>query len=70
MTKFQTGVLTGDLVQEVFKDAKENLYALPAVNVTNSSTVNAVLEAAAEVNSPVIIQFSAGGCQFLLERAK
>ena len=64
MTKFQTGVLTGDLVQEVFKDAKENLYALPAVNVTNSSTVNAVLEAAAEVNSPVIIQFSAGGCQF------
>ena len=64
MTKFQTGVLTGNLVQEVFKDAKENLYALPAVNVTNSSTVNAVLEAAAEVNSPVIIQFSAGGCQF------
>jgi fructose-bisphosphate aldolase class II len=64
MTKFQIGVLTGDLVQEVFKDAKENLYALPAVNVTNSSTVNAVLEAAAEVNSPVIIQFSAGGCQF------
>jgi fructose-bisphosphate aldolase class II len=64
MTKFQKGVLTGELVQEVFKDAKENLYALPAVNVTNSSTVNAVLEAAAEVNSPVIIQFSAGGCQF------
>ena len=49
MTKFQKGVLTGELVQEVFKDAKENLYALPAVNVTNSSTVNAVLEAAAEV---------------------
>ena len=43
MTKFQKGVLTGELVQEVFKDAKENLYALPAVNVTNSSTVNAVL---------------------------
>ncbi|MDC3105235.1 class II fructose-bisphosphate aldolase, partial [bacterium] len=45
-------------------DAKKNLYALPAVNVTNTSTVNSVLEASAEVNSPVIIQFSAGGCQF------
>jgi|TARA_B110000914_G_scaffold169390_1_gene149958 fructose-bisphosphate aldolase class II len=64
MTKFQNGVLTGELVQKLFKDAKENLYALPAVNVTSTSTVNAVLETASEVNSPVIIQFSAGGCQF------
>jgi len=53
-----------DEVQKVFSDAKENNYALPAVNVTSSSTVNSVLEAAAEVNSPVIVQFSAGGCQF------
>ena len=64
MSKFPYGVLTNDLVQEVFEDAKKNQYALPAVNVTNTSTVNSVLEAAAEVNSPVIIQFSAGGCQF------
>ena len=64
MTKFQYGVLTGELVQKLFKDAKENLYALPAVNVTSTSTVNAVLETASEVNSAVIIQFSAGGCQF------
>ena len=64
MTKFEYGVLTGDVVQKVFSDAKENNYALPAVNVTSSSTVNSVLEAAAEVNSPVIVQFSAGGCQF------
>jgi len=64
MTKFEYGVLTGDEVQKVFSDAKENNYALPAVNVTSSSTVNSVLEAAAEVNSPVIVQFSAGGCQF------
>ena len=64
MTKFQNGVLTGELVQKLFKDAKENLYALPAVNVTSTSTVNAVLETASEVNSAVIIQFSAGGCQF------
>ena len=64
MSRFPHGVLTNDLVQEVFEDAKKNQYALPAVNVTNTSTVNSVLEAAAEVNSPVIIQFSAGGCQF------
>ena len=64
MSKFPHGVLTGKQVQDVFNDAKVNQYALPAVNVTNTSTVNAVLEAAAEINSPVIIQFSAGGCQF------
>ena len=64
MSKFSHGVLTNHQVQEVFNDAKKNLYALPAVNVTNTSTVNSVLEASAEVNSPVIIQFSAGGCQF------
>lgn len=64
MTKFQSGVLTGKHVQDVFTDAKNNLYALPAVNVTNTSTVNSVIEAAVEANSPVIIQFSAGGCQF------
>ncbi len=64
MTKFKKGVITGEDVQEIFSDAKKNQYALPAVNVTNTSTVNTVLEAAAEVNSPVIIQFSNGGCQF------
>ena len=64
MAKFKSGVLTGDCVQEVFADAKKNKYALPAVNVTNTSTVNTVLETAAELNSPAIIQFSSGGCQF------
>jgi len=58
------GVLTGDQVQEVFKDAKANGYALPAINVVGSNSVNAVLEAAATVNSPVIIQFSNGGAVF------
>ena len=64
MSKFEFGVLTGNKVQEVFEDAKKNKYALPAVNVTNTSTVNAVMETAAEVNSPAIIQFSNGGCLF------
>ena len=64
MSKFALGVLTGDQLQEVFADAKLNKYALPAINVSNTSTVNAVLETAAELNSPAIIQFSNGGCQF------
>ena len=64
MSKFEAGVLTGDQLQEVFADAKLNKYALPAINVSNTSTVNAVLETAAELNSPAIIQFSNGGCQF------
>ena len=64
MSKFATGVLTGDQLKEVFADAKLNKYALPAINVSNTSTVNAVLETAAELNSPAIIQFSNGGCQF------
>ncbi len=58
------GVATGDEVQAIFKYAKENSFALPAVNVIGSSTINAVLETAAELNSPVIIQFSNGGAQF------
>lgn len=58
------GVATGDEVQAIFKHAKENGYALPAVNVIGSDTVNAVMETAATLNSPVIIQFSNGGAQF------
>ncbi len=58
------GVLTGDDVQAVFKIAKENKFALPAVNVVGSDSINGVLEAAAAVNSPVIIQFSNGGAAF------
>ena len=58
------GVATGDGVQAIFKHAKENGYALPAVNVIGSDTINAVMETAATLNSPVIIQFSNGGAQF------
>ena len=64
MSKFEKTVITGQQTQAVFSDAKANQYALPAVNVANTSTVNAVLETAVELNSPVIIQFSSGGCQF------
>ncbi|MDT0684946.1 class II fructose-bisphosphate aldolase [Salegentibacter sp. F188] len=58
------GVATGKEVQEIFKYAKEKGFALPAVNVIGSSSANAVMETAAELNSPVIIQFSNGGAQF------
>lgn len=58
------GVATGDQVQEIFRYAKEKGFALPAVNVTSSSSVNAVMETAAKLNSPVIIQFSNGGALF------
>ena len=62
--KILPGVATGDQVQEIFNHAKKHAYALPAVNVTSSSTVNSVMEAAANLNSPVIIQFSNGGAHF------
>ncbi|MHA3787773.1 class II fructose-bisphosphate aldolase [Flavobacterium hauense] len=58
------GVATGDQVQEIFRYAKEKGFALPAVNVTGSSTVNGVMETAARLNAPVIIQFSNGGSIF------
>ncbi|WP_299525258.1 class II fructose-bisphosphate aldolase [uncultured Lutibacter sp.] len=58
------GVATGKEVQEIFKLAKAKKFALPAVNVIGSNTINTVLETAKELNSPVIIQFSNGGAQF------
>ena len=60
----QTGVITGKQVQEVFQLAKEKKFALPAVNVIGSSSINGVLETAASLNAPVIVQFSNGGAQF------
>jgi fructose-bisphosphate aldolase class II len=58
------GVASGDEVQAIFTFAKEQKFALPAINVTTTSTVNAVMETAAKLISPVIIQFSNGGCLF------
>ncbi|SEM18468.1 fructose-bisphosphate aldolase [bacterium A37T11] len=58
------GVVTGDAVQELFEVAKQHKFALPAVNVTGTNTLNGVLETAKAVNSPVIIQLSNGGAQF------
>lgn len=58
------GVISGDDVQKVFAVAKENKFALPAVNVINTDTINAVLEAASKAKAPVVVQFSNGGAGF------
>jgi fructose-bisphosphate aldolase class II len=60
----KAGVATGETVQAIFSYSKQKGFALPAINVTGSSTVNGVLETAAKLNAPVIIQFSNGGCIF------
>lgn len=62
--KFPAGVATGTMVSDIFQFAKENKFALPAVNVIGSSNINATMETAAKLNAPVIIQFSNGGAAF------
>jgi fructose-bisphosphate aldolase class II len=64
-TVVKPGVITGDDVQTIFTICKENKFALPAVNVINTDSINAVLEAAAKAKSAVVIQFSNGGAQFV-----
>jgi fructose-bisphosphate aldolase class II len=64
MSQIKVGVATGDDVQKIFKLAKEKKFALPAVNVIGSSSINGVLETASSLNAPVIIQFSNGGAIF------
>lgn len=65
MAKYSAGVLHGEELKALFADAKAHSWAMPAVNTIGSNTINATLEAAAKVNSPVIIQFSNGGAQFI-----
>lgn len=65
MGKYRAGVLFGEELRAIYNDAKDNQFALPAVNTTGTDTINATLETAAKVNSPVIVQFSNGGAQFI-----
>ncbi len=64
LNKIGPGVVTGDNLQYVFDVAKQYHFAIPAVNVVGTNSVNGVMEAAKVVNSPVIIQFSNGGGLF------
>ncbi|MBR9923225.1 MAG: class II fructose-bisphosphate aldolase [Bacteroidetes bacterium] len=68
-TRFRTGVLFGDEVTELLNYANENNFAIPAVNVVGTNSVNAVLETAKVLNSPVIVQFSNGGASFFAGKA-
>lgn len=63
-TKYPAWVATGDLVTQIFNDAKQWKYALPAVNVIGTHSANAALQAAKEVNAPIIVQVSNGGAHF------
>ncbi|MGZ5253067.1 MAG: class II fructose-bisphosphate aldolase, partial [Flavitalea sp.] len=65
MGKYRAGVLFGEELKALYQDAKDNNFAMPAVNTIGTNTINATLEAAAKVNSPVIVQFSNGGAQFI-----
>ncbi|MBT4792030.1 MAG: class II fructose-bisphosphate aldolase [Halobacteriovoraceae bacterium] len=69
MGKFRPGVLHGNEVLEVYKYANDNNFALPAVNVVGTNSINAVLETAKELNSPVVVQFSSGGASFFAGKA-
>ena len=62
--KFESGVATGNTVKEIFDHALKNNYAIPAVNCVGTNSVNAAIETAVKVNSPIIVQFSSGGAQF------
>ena len=64
--QFRAGVLFGEEVKELLDHAKANSFALPAVNCISTSSVNATLAAAREVNSPVMVQFSNGGAHFFI----
>ncbi len=69
MAKYPSGVLFGDALESLYQDAKANQFALPAVNTIGTGTINAALETAAKVKSPIIVQFSNGGAQFIAGKA-
>ena len=62
--KLKPGVVIGDDYKTLLKACKDGNYALPAVNVVGSNSINAVMEAAAKNKSDIIIQLSNGGAQF------
>ena len=65
MGKYSSGVLFGEELRALYNDALQNDFALPAVNCIGTNSINASLETAAKLNSPIIIQFSNGGAQFM-----
>jgi len=68
-SNFPSGVLSGQEVTDLFAFAKEKGFAIPAANCVGTNSINAVLETAAKLNSPVIVQFSNGGAHFFAGKA-
>ena len=66
---FPAGVLTGDAVAQLFAFAKSEQFAIPAANCIGTNSMNAVMETAGKLNSPVIIQFSSSGAAFVAGKA-
>ena len=64
LNEIGAGLVSGEKMQKLFSIAKEEKFAIPAVNVVSTSSLNAVLESAQKVNSPIIVQFSNGGASF------
>lgn len=69
ITSLAPGVITGDAVKYLLDTARANEFAYPAVNVMNSNSINAALEAAANVRSPILLQLSNGGSTFFLGKS-
>ena len=69
LSEVGSGVISGEKLTKLFSIAKEEGFAIPAVNVVGTSSINAVLESAKEANSPVIIQLSNGGATFYAGKA-
>ncbi len=63
-TILQAGIVSGEAYKTLLRECKMGGYALPAVNVVGTNSINAVMEAAAKNKSDIIIQLSNGGSQF------
>ena len=68
MSRFRSGVLHGEEVAALFDDAQARGYALPAVNIIGTNSLNATLETAASVGSPVIVQLVKRWCGVLCRK--
>lgn len=64
MSTLKPGVVYGDDYKTLLQACKDGNYALPAVNVVGTNSINAVMEAASKNKTDIIIQLSNGGAQF------
>ena len=65
LNTIKTGVIFGEDIQKLFQIAKSKKFAIPAINCSNIDVINTVLKTAQKLKSPVIIQLSFGGSEFI-----